>query len=139
MVTTLYPDGRPLWHRLALPTWGIVTLVYGGWGLTTWFYHDLPWWLVLPLGGYFVCLHGSLQHEAVHGRPTGVHWIDGLIVFPSLWLWLPFTHYRESHIALLAKLCSRARYTWLHEVRALLEPPPMSRSAASLAMVWNKA
>lgn len=97
-MTSLYPNGRPLWHRLALPTWGIFGLVYGGWGLSTWFYHALPWWLVLPLGGYFVCLHGSLQHEAVHGRPTGLRLLDAAIVFPSLWLWLPFSHYRESHI-----------------------------------------
>lgn len=94
----LYPGGEPLWHRLALPTWGLYALCYGGWGLVTWSYHALPWWLVAPLGGYLVCLHGSLQHEAVHGRPTGNRVLEALLVFPSLWLWLPFTHYRETHI-----------------------------------------
>ncbi|MEX2648408.1 MAG: fatty acid desaturase [Alphaproteobacteria bacterium] len=86
------------WRRGALGTWLVVVGLYGGFGLVTLNYHALPWWLVAPLGGYLVCLHGSLQHEAVHGRPTGIRWLDTLIVFPSLWLYLPFDHYRESHL-----------------------------------------
>jgi fatty acid desaturase len=86
------------WRRGALPTWAVIVGLYGGFALVTLNYHALPWWLVLPLGGYLVCLHGSLQHEAVHDRPTGVRWLDALIVFPSLWLYLPFAHYRQTHL-----------------------------------------
>ena len=53
---------------------------------------------LLPLGGYVVCLHGSLQHEAVHGFPFRRRLWNSAIVFPSLWLWLPYTHYRETHL-----------------------------------------
>jgi len=97
------PVARPAlpatwWRHGALATWLVVAGLYGGFGLVTWYYHALPWWLVAAGGGYLVCLHGSLQHEAVHGRPCGVRWLDALVVFPSLWLYLPFAHYRETHL-----------------------------------------
>jgi fatty acid desaturase len=80
------------------PTIAVAAATYGGFGLLTWFYQALPWWLVLVGGGYIVCLHGSLQHEAVHGQPFRRRWLNGLLVFPSLWLWLPYTLYRETHL-----------------------------------------
>ena len=58
----------------------------------------LPWWLLLPLGGYLVGLHGSLQHEAVHGHPTPWRAVNEALVFPSLWLWMPYRRYRALHI-----------------------------------------
>src|SRR5471030_1836003 len=82
-----------------LPTVGLAIATYLGFGLLTWFHHDLPWWIVAPLGGYFVALHGSLQHEAVHGYPFGRRWLTTATVYPSLWLWLPYVIYRDSHLA----------------------------------------
>ncbi len=80
------------------PTVALAGLLYLAFGLLTWHHSELPWWLVLPLGGYLVCLHGSLQHEVVHGHPTRIGWLNEALVFPSLWLWLPFRVYRESHL-----------------------------------------
>ena len=80
------------------PTLGLLLLFYGLFGLLTWSHAALPWWVVLPLGGYLVCLHGSLQHEAVHGHPTPWAWVNEALVFPSLWLWMPYRIYRESHL-----------------------------------------
>ena len=82
-----------------LPTVALALATYLGFGLLTWFHHDLPWWVVAPLGGYIVALHGSLQHEAVHGYPFGRRWLTTATVFPSLWLWLPYGIYRDSHLA----------------------------------------
>ncbi len=84
--------------RIEWPTLAVAALVYGGFGLVTWNYGALPWWLVLPLGGALVTWHGSLQHEVVHGHPTPWNWVNELLVFPSLWLWLPFRLYRVSHL-----------------------------------------
>ncbi len=81
------------------PTLGLLLLFYGLFGLLTWSHAALPWWVVLPLGGYLVCLHGSLQHEAVHGHPTPWAWVNEALVFPNLWLWMPYRIYRESHLA----------------------------------------
>jgi fatty acid desaturase len=82
-----------------VPTIGLAIATYFGFGLLTWFHHALPWWIVAPLGGYIVALHGSLQHEAVHGFPFGRRWMTTSTVFPSLWLWLPYGIYRNSHLA----------------------------------------
>ena len=87
------------WRRVEAPTWALSFAVYGGFALVTWFYDALPAWSVLPLGAWFVCWHGSLQHEALHGHPTRRRWLDTLIAFPPLWLWLPYRLYRESHLA----------------------------------------
>jgi fatty acid desaturase len=84
---------------LEWPTLALYLTVYGLFGLLTWYHAVLPWWLVLPLGGYLVALHGSLQHEAVHGHPTRWFLVNEALVFPSLWLWLPFRCYRETHLA----------------------------------------
>jgi fatty acid desaturase len=80
------------------PTVWVGLGVYLSYGLLTWFHHALPWGLVLPLGGYIVGLYGSLQHEAVHGYPFRSRFWNSAFVFPSLWLWLPYTHYRHTHL-----------------------------------------
>jgi fatty acid desaturase len=90
--------GRGRGAAVEWPTIGVAALIYAAFGLLTWTHHLLPWWAVLPLGGYIVCLHGSLQHEVAHNHPTRTAWINEALVFPSLWLWLPFRIYRESHL-----------------------------------------
>ena len=80
------------------PTFLVGIGVYAAFLGVTWNFHALPWWLVLPLGGCIVCLHGSLQHEAVHGQPFRRRILNSAFVFPSLWLWLPYTHYRHTHL-----------------------------------------
>jgi fatty acid desaturase len=80
------------------PTVLLAAAIYAAFGLLTWHYSALPWWLLLPLGGYVVALHGSLQHEAVHGHPTPWPWVNELLVWPSLWLWMPYRIYRDTHL-----------------------------------------
>lgn len=84
--------------RIEWPTLAVAAIIYGGFGLLTWFYYALPWWLVLPIGAYLVAWHGSLQHEVVHGHPTPWRRVNELLVFPSLWFWQPYATYRESHL-----------------------------------------
>ncbi len=81
-----------------IPTLTLALGIYIAFGFLTWFSNDLPWWVVAPLGGYIVALHGSLQHEATHGYPSRIAWITEATVFPSLWLWLPYPVYRDSHL-----------------------------------------
>lgn len=89
----------PLWRRLELPTWIVAISVYGGFLLITWGYHRLPVWLVLPIGAALMTLHGSLQHEAIHGHPTRSPALNAWIAGVPLSLWLPYPIYRESHLA----------------------------------------
>lgn len=50
-------------------------------------------------GGWLTAWHGSLQHETIHGHPTGIRRIDDAIGAIPLSLWLPYTIYRRSHLA----------------------------------------
>ena len=84
--------------KIEWPTLLLLIGTYASFLTVTWYYHDLPWWIVLPLGGFLTCLHGSLQHETVHGHPTRWPWLNELLIFPSLWLWMPFRLYRRDHL-----------------------------------------
>lgn len=70
-------------------------LVFAG---LTLFYHNLPWLLVIPLAGYVLALYGSLQHEVLHGHPTPWQWLNELMVFPALGLWIPYSVYKQTHL-----------------------------------------
>jgi fatty acid desaturase len=87
------------WLERAGPTWIVAGVIYLGWGLATWYYAALPWWLLLPVGGFLIAWHGSLQHEAVHGQLAPWRWLNDAVALPPLGLWLPFPLYRAAHRA----------------------------------------
>lgn len=89
----------PRWERTAAPTWAVAALAYGGWIALTLGYRALPWWIVLPAAGYVMALHGSLQHETIHGHPTSRRWLNEALGWAPLWLWLPYPIYRDEHRA----------------------------------------
>jgi len=87
------------WVRRAGPTWLIAIVIYAGFGILTWHYHAIPWWLVMPAGGILLAWQGSVQHEAVHGQLAPWRWLNDLPALPPLALWLPFPIYRATHVA----------------------------------------
>ena len=93
------PPRGALPRRIEAPTLLVAAAIYASFGAVTWFHDILPWWVLLPLGAYLVAWHGSLQHEVVHGHPTPSALANELLVLPSLWLWMPFRLYRETHLA----------------------------------------
>lgn len=100
--TTELPERIPpgaLRKPLEWPTLLIAVATYAGFLTLTWFYHALPLWLVIPAGAWLLAWHGSLQHEAMHGHPSRRPWLNELLVFPSLWLWMPYRTYRDTHLA----------------------------------------
>jgi fatty acid desaturase len=92
-------EAKLTWLDRAGPTWIVAAVIYLGWGLTTWCYAALPWWLILPLGAFLIAWHGSLQHEAVHGQLAPQRWLNDPVALPPLSLWLPFPLYRSAHRA----------------------------------------
>ncbi len=88
-------DARPV---VEWPTVAVAAAIYAGYAALTLHYHALPWWLAAPAGGFLLAWHGSLQHEVVHGHPTRWRWLNRVLVFPSLWLWLPLEIYADSHL-----------------------------------------
>ena len=85
-------------NRIEWPTAGLIALVYFMLGFVVWYHANLPWWIILPIGSYFAALHVSLQHEALHGHPTGSRLINELLVFVTPHFWLPYERYRQTHL-----------------------------------------
>lgn len=90
------PTARP--RRVEWPTIGLIAAIYGFLALLMWFFHDLPWWAVTPLAAYAVALHGSLQHEVLHGHPTRNRLLNELLVTINPSLWFPYRRYRKLHL-----------------------------------------
>jgi len=85
-------------NGLEWPTIWLIAGFYGAFGVLTWFWHDLPWWLTWPAAVYLTGLYGSLQHEAIHGHPSPWHWLNQLSVLPGLLVWVPYGRYRDLHL-----------------------------------------
>ncbi|MEH3121343.1 MAG: fatty acid desaturase [Sphingomonas phyllosphaerae] len=81
------------------PTVALAAVIYGGWLALTAFHAALPLPVVVMAGAWLVAWHGSLQHETIHGHPTRSATINAAIGSVPLSLWLPYSLYRDSHIA----------------------------------------
>lgn len=99
MILSRPPFITPTVRPIGWPTIAIAVAVYGGWIAATLWHASIPAPLLVLIGGWLLAWHGSLQHETIHGHPTGIRWIDGAIGFVPLSLWLPYRLYRSSHIA----------------------------------------
>ncbi len=84
--------------KFEAPTWALIVAVYAGWLTTTWYGMELPWWLLFPLGAWFSGWYYSLQHEVIHGHPTRLRWLNDLLGYAPLGLFIPYSIYRATHI-----------------------------------------
>ncbi len=84
--------------RLELQTLALLAASYVVWALGT----TLAAALWLPLGMACVVLaavmHSSLCHEALHGHPTRLRWLNEALVFPQLTLLIPYGRFRDLHL-----------------------------------------
>lgn len=80
------------------PTAVLIAAAYAVLALLVWFHASLPWWVILPIGAYAAALHSSLQHEVLHGHPTGRRAVNEALVFVTPTLWIPFHRYRQTHL-----------------------------------------
>lgn len=97
--TSLVAGARPA-RRAAVewPTAALALAIYGGWAAATLLHAEIPLWLLVPLGGWLVAWHSSLQHEIIHGHFTRSAALDRLIGFWPLALWVPYDRYRDTHL-----------------------------------------
>jgi fatty acid desaturase len=77
---------------------GLIGAVYAILATLVWFHASLPWWVILPVGAYCAALHSSLQHEVLHGHPTGNRLVNEALVIVTPTLWLPYLRYRDTHL-----------------------------------------
>ena len=111
--------------RAEAPTWAVLAAIYAGWGLLTWFHASLPWWVLAPAGGWMVAWHGSLQHEALHGHPTRIEWLNTLLAAAPLGIWMPYHIYRESHLV-------------HHQTKLLTDPANDPESYYASRETWDR-
>jgi fatty acid desaturase len=84
--------------KVEWPTLALLVATYGLWAL------GVSWAaaLWLPLGMICVALaavqHSSLCHEALHGHPTRLRWLNEALVFPQLSLVIPYGRFRDLHL-----------------------------------------
>ncbi len=83
--------------RAEWPTFAVLAACYAAWGLACLAHGTLGLWFV-PIAGYLVTLHSSLQHEALHGHPTGNARINEALVFPAIGLFVPYRVFRRTHL-----------------------------------------
>jgi fatty acid desaturase len=85
-------------RRIEWVTLGLFAGFYAAWLLVILRHRSLPWpaevGVLAVLGGFYM----SLQHEALHGHPTGWRGINTTLAFAPLSLWLPYLGYRSTHI-----------------------------------------
>ncbi len=84
--------------RLEWPTIALTLFIHGAWLVLTWHAATLAWWIACPAGAVLIAWHSSLQHELIHGHPTGSRAVNDALASVPLSLWLPFPIYRDSHL-----------------------------------------
>jgi len=112
--------------RTQWPTWLLIAAIYGGWfSVATHaraFGLPITTLLLAVLGTWYM----SLQHELLHGHPTRSRFVNALLGFAPLAVWLPYRIYRESHL-------------WHHDDAYLTQPGRDPESYFVNAGEWQRA
>jgi fatty acid desaturase len=61
------------------PTVILAFVIHGGFLALTWWWQSLPLIVAVIAGGWLIAWYGSLQHEVIHGHPTGNQRINDAI------------------------------------------------------------
>ena len=80
------------------PTLGLLAACYAVWALAVFWLPVASPWLAVPVAGWFIAQHSSLQHEAIHGHPFRDPRLNAALVFPALALVVPYARFRDSHL-----------------------------------------
>ena len=85
-------------NHVEWPTVFLIAVTWLSFALLTFFYQQIPLWLIIPLAAYTLTLFGSLQHEVLHGHPTPWQWLNEALIFPAMTLWIPYSLYKQTHL-----------------------------------------
>lgn len=85
--------------RIEWPTVGLLALTYTVWGVATMALPHMSLALAVVVAGLAIAMHGSLQHEVIHGHPTRNDWLNDALVFPALSLIVPYLRFKDTHLA----------------------------------------
>jgi fatty acid desaturase len=85
--------------RTEWPTWLLIGVIYSAWFGTALHARRLGLPATVSLLSVISAWYLSLQHELIHGHPTRIAWVNGLLGFAPLAVWFPYATYRRSHLA----------------------------------------
>ena len=83
-------------RRTEWPTVLLITACYMTWIAALW---ALPIGAGIIVAGMAIALQTSLQHEVIHGHPFQREWLNDLIIWPPLVLFIPYVRYKATHLA----------------------------------------
>ena len=81
--------------------WSTLCLIIGcylAWGTLTAYASVLGSGLTGVFLIFVIALHSSLQHEVLHGHPTKSRFLNELLVFPAIGLFIPYQRFRQTHL-----------------------------------------
>jgi fatty acid desaturase len=85
---------RVEWQTLAL-----LALTYGVWGWALHWGYGLSSIVGIVVAGLAIAQFSSLQHEALHGHPFRIRWLNEALTTPALSLTVPYGRFRDTHLA----------------------------------------
>lgn len=85
-------------RRIEWVTLGLFAGFYSAWLVVILGHDSVPWPVEVGVLGLLGGFYMSLQHEALHGHPTGWRGLNTTLAFAPLSLWLPYLGYRSSHM-----------------------------------------
>lgn len=77
----------------------LILLTYAVWALATIWLAALWLPLAVIITALTLALHSSLSHEALHGHPFRLRWLNEALVFPAVGLFIPYIRFRDTHLA----------------------------------------
>ncbi|MCG7518071.1 fatty acid desaturase [Ruegeria sp. Ofav3-42] len=81
------------------PEWGTFALILACYAAWLAVIFALPVWLAIPAMGLVAALHSSLTHEALHGHPFRIRWVNEALMALPLTLFIPYNRFRDLHLA----------------------------------------
>ncbi len=84
--------------KIEWPTVALFCCVYTVWLWAVFWLAGGALWLAIPVAAVAIAFHGSLQHEAIHGHPTGWASVNTSLAWPPLSLVIPYLRFRDTHL-----------------------------------------
>ena len=90
---------RTLFPEIEWPTFALLLGCYGVWAVAVFWLASIWLPLAVIVAGVATAQHASLQHEAIHGHPTRIAWLNAALVAAALTLCIPYLRFRDTHLA----------------------------------------
>ena len=88
---------RPM--RIEWPTIAMLAICWSAWILLVLYSAEIGTVATIVLLSFCLALYSSLQHEILHGHPTGAEPVNTLFVVAPIGLFIPFHRFRDLHLA----------------------------------------